>query len=339
MMRAALALAFFAVIARGPPVHAVEPDRVDRSIERALKFLESMQESDGSWRAGSEKSPAITSLAVMAFLSAGHVPGEGPHGASVEKGIRWILSVQRPDGLISGNFNQQMYHHGISTLMLAEAWGMTGEKLAHEMKPGLEKAVALILKAQRTEKTQNRGGWRYQAAGLDADVSVTGWQLLALRAAKNLGCDVPQERIALAVGYLERCRDPVSGGFCYTPGGRVTVSCTATGILGLELYGKERHHSREALQAGSYLLKQEGLTPGNEYFFYSVYYSAQAMFQLGHNYWSFYRGRLHKVLLDTQRPNGSWVGGEGYGPSYGTAMCVLAFTVEYRLLPIYQRDE
>ena len=38
-------------------------------------------------------------------------------------------------------------------------------------------------------------------------MSVTGWQLLALRAAKNIGCDVPGERIDMAVEYVLRCRD------------------------------------------------------------------------------------------------------------------------------------
>ena len=70
-----------------------------------------------------------------------------------------------------------------------------------------------------------------------------------------------------------------------------------------------------------------------------MYYSAQATFQLGNNYWNFFRPQLHKVLFANQQANGSWLGGEGFGPVYGTAMSVLALTVEYRFLPIYQRDE
>ncbi len=48
------------------------------------------------------------------------------------------------------------------------------------------------------------------------------------------------------------------------------------------------------------------------------------------------------MLFKNQKDNGSWIGGGGdgsYGPNYCTAMCVLALTVEYRYLPIYQRDE
>jgi hypothetical protein len=221
--------------------------------------------------------------------------------------------------------------------MVAEAAGMTRGKLAIELRKKLEKAVALILQAQRTGNDAHRGGWRYYVNSPDADMSVSGWQVLALRAAKNLGCDVPSERIEMAVDYVQRCRDPQTGGFCYTPGGGATIPCTGTGILALAVCGKGRH-SREALQAGSYLIKHR-LSWDDSYFFYAVYYSSQATFQLGQNYWNFYRPQLHKVLFANQQPNGSWVGGEGFGPVYSTAMSILALTVEYRFLPIYQRGE
>jgi hypothetical protein len=44
-------------------------------------------------------------------------------------------------------------------------------------------------------------------------------------------------------------------------------------------------------------------------------------------------------LLEQQNANGSWNANDGLGANYGTAMGVLALTVEYRLLPIYQREE
>src|ERR1019366_3174353 len=132
----------------------------------------------------------------MAFLSAGHVPGEGRYGETVEKGIRAVLKAQHENGLIAADGGQEMYHHGISTLMLAEAAGMTDAKLGDEIRKKLVKAVAIILKAQRTGGENERGGWRYHVApGDGADISVTGWQIMALRAAKNVGCDVPAENI------------------------------------------------------------------------------------------------------------------------------------------------
>lgn len=321
------------------PGTAAERDRVDRAIDKALAYLKKTQETDGSWRGRTQKEPAITSLALMAFLSAGHVPGEGPYAATIDKGIRWVVAAQDKNGLIAGNDGLEMYHHGISTLMLAEAAGMTDSKLARELKPCLEKAVDVVLKAQRNgeKNSPQNGGWRYLASGKDADISVTGWQILALRAAKNLGCDVPAEKINLALDYVRRCQDPISGGFCYMPGGAVSVACTGTCILALELCSKE-HASREALRGGGYLLRNS-LDFKQQHFFYSVYYQSQAMFQLGKNYWNTFRPQLHKVLLEQQTASGSWNAGDGLGANYGTAMAVLSLTVEYRLLPIYQREE
>ena len=343
MIRKSSALLIVALLfsaALSAPAPAVERDRVDRAIDRALAFLKKTQESDGAWSGRTQKKrPAISSLAIMAFLSAGHVPGEGRYAALLDKGIRWVLKTQNRVGLFASDDNLDMYHHGISTLMLAEAAGMTDSKLGRELKPCLEKAVDVILKAQRNGGSNNpqKGGWRYLAHGNDADISVSGWQILALRAAKNLGCDVPAEKINLALDYVRRCQDPVSGGFGYTPGGLVSGPCTGTSILALELCGKE-HHGREVLRGGSYLLKNP-LNFGQQHFFYSVYYQSQAMFQLGKNYWNVFRPQLHKVLLEQQTRHGSWNADDGLGANYGTAMAVLALTVEYRFLPIYQREE
>ena len=99
-----------------------------------------------------------------------------------------------------------------------------------------------------------------------------------------------------------------------------------------------RHHSREALRGGSYLIKNP-LKHDDPHFFYANYYTAQAMFQLGNNYWNIHRPHLHKLLLDNQQPNGGWLTNDSLGVSYSTALALLALTVEYRLLPIYQRNE
>jgi hypothetical protein len=318
---------------------------VDESVDRALAFLANTQnKTDGSWTAARQgKNTAITSLCVMAFLSAGHLPGEGKYGKQIEEGIRWVLRSQMPNGLLASENGHEMYHHGISTLMLSEVAGMTEGELARDVRKALEKAVQVILKAQRTASAA-RGGWRYRITHYDgSDMSVTGWQIMALRAARNLGCDVPPEVIQEAVAYVKRSQDARSGGFQYMPGQGVTVPCTGTGILALELCGKDEHKSPEVLRAGSFLIRSENLPRwGGHHFSYSIYYGAQATFQLGGNYWSTYRPRLHEVLLRNQSPNGSWAGA-GYdsvfGPNYCTAMAVLALTVEYRYLPIYQRGE
>jgi prenyltransferase beta subunit len=329
-------LAIFLLAARA---HAQQPpakDRLEGSVDRGVAFLALLQEKDGAWQGLGQKHPAISSLAVLAFLSAGHVPGEGPYQAHVEKGIRWIMQQQDPSGLFGAPGVHEMYEHGICTLALAEAAAMTDAKTSREIKPKLEKAVKLILQAQRTENNVYKGGWRYQRDSQDADISITGWQIMALRAARNLGCDVPAERIDLAMQFIQQCREPHSRGFSYMPGANATPACTGTCVLVLELGGK--HHAHESLQAGSYLINAP-LKYQDQHFFYSAYYTSQAMFQLGNNYWNIYRPRLYKELLDNQQRNGGWINNDRVGASYNTAMAILALTVEYRYLPIYQRDE
>jgi len=341
-------------------------DPMDLAIDGGLKFLAGSQNPDGSWSAiglvqlpeiqpGRRPVPgtrterpqgdvAVTSLAVMAFLSAGHVPGEGPYADRVSAGIRYVMNAQRANGIFNAPLGGEMYYLGVCTLMLAEAIGMTDGALAEEARKRLSAAVAAILAGQR-KQGKDAGGWRYLQVGVDADLSVTGWQLMALRAAKNVGCDVPADRIAAAVEYVRRCHEARTGGYMYTTAGPVTVPCTGVGILALELCGKEYHDSDEARKAGSYLLKTP-IAVNTQHFFYATYYTSQALFQLGGDYWKAYRPILHKLLLETNPPatDGAWSSRGGwddnrFGLAYCTAMAVLSLTVEYRFLPIYQRFE
>jgi hypothetical protein len=100
------------------------------------------------------------------------------------------------------------------------------------------------------------------------------------------------------------------------------------------------HHTEAAKRGGAYLL-QHPPSWTETHFCYHVYYCAQAAFQLGGNYWDFYKPRLHKLLLDQQNADGSWLHPQQkqLGATYNTAMAVLALTVEYRYLPIYQRGD
>jgi hypothetical protein len=254
-----------------------------------------------------------------------------------------------------------MYSHGICTLMLAEIIGLWPDrKEADNLRQRLVGAVQFIRAAQC--QTPGQQGWRYQPRPRDSDMSVTAWQIMALRAAKNVGCDVPGDVVDRAVEYVKNSRDPRTGGYRYTRYGNTTLACTGASILSLELTAtKEYHGSPESLDAAQYITdsladdRQRGFQPrrGNpwaqNHFFYGVYYTSQAMFQIGGKYWEWYRKYLHWVLLSpdpsahAQKPGGFWDGvtadDQMAGVNYCTAMAVLALTVEYRFLPIYQRGE
>ena len=114
---------------------------------------------------------------------------------------------------------------------------------------------------------------------------------------------------------------------------------TGAGILCLELCGK--HLDPASLKAAEYLKREydgKRVPSGNVH--YGLYYTAQGLFQLGGEYWKSFEKWMHSEFLRRQRPDGSWCGqGDEGNPVYATAMTVLAFTVPYRMLPIYQRDE
>lgn len=319
--------------------------RVDKAIVNALGYLALQQRPSGAWQVDQfGESTASTSLAIMAFLAAGHLPDEGPYGERISRGIQWVLEHQRPDGMIVHRTSHgPMYSHGISTLMLAEVVGMVNKKQAPQVRKALENAVSLILKAQEMPKARNHeGGWRYSPSSADSDLSVTGWQLLALRAAKNVGCDVPKKNIDMAIAYVKRCSS--GGGFAYQPGQRPTAVRTGTGLLALEAAGDheevdgKRVHSAIAISGAAYLLRRP-LRWNEAHFFYGVYYCSVGMFKMGGEYWERTQPQIENLLLSTQRLNGSWLGPaeRRFGETYCTSMAVLALAIDYRYLPIYQR--
>lgn len=326
-----------------PAAIPVNPE-ADQAARRALDYLKSTQQPSGAWVLGDgREATSITSLAVLAYLACGHLPGmPGPYRETIGRGVRYVVDHQQTNGLLATNtVNGPMYCHGISTLMLAEIVGiMPDDALASDVREALARAVAVILRAQAVKKDPNNaGGWRYQPDSRDSDLSVSGWQVMALRAARDAGCNVPADAIDEAVAYVKRCsfRD---GGFGYQPGGGPNNPRTGIGILTLEICGA--HLTPEALAGAAYLTRPEHAPRwSSPYFFYEVYYVPQALFQVGDRFFRPYYPKLVSILLQHQEQDGSWLSGDGNdrtgGRAYCTAMAVLALAVEYRYLPIYQR--
>ncbi|MBY0522309.1 MAG: terpene cyclase/mutase family protein [Gemmataceae bacterium] len=314
------------IVAADPPKR--EPR--DEAVDRALAALKLTQEDDGSWKGGPSKNPAVTSLGVLAYLSASHAPGMDPYGELVEKGIQAVLKFQLENGVIGREGSHEMYHHGICTLMLATARPRLKGKVAEEVDKALEKALAVILKALRTEG-EFKGGWRYLVQGNDADLSLTGWQVQALRAVKKAGGDVPEKTLEMARDYVRRNWVPSAGAYSYrVVASRVTVACTAIGIIAGD-GTTDKGHLAEMEKAAAYLQKNSPRW-GSAHCLYTVYYVSRAGHQAGGDMWKELRPKLHKELLDNQSKTGLWQGsdaeGRAFGPNYCTALAVLALTVD-----------
>ncbi|MCX7825440.1 MAG: terpene cyclase/mutase family protein [Verrucomicrobiae bacterium] len=305
---------------------------VDRAVDRGFEFLRKCQREDGAF----DQNIAVHGLAVMAFLARGHVPGSGPDGERVERGLAFTISEQREDGAILGR-GGRMYGHGISALLLAEAAGMSKND---RVQVALRKACELILRAQAHPKSkQHQGGWRYEPHSADADISVTGWQLLALRAAKDCGVNVPADAIEQAVGFVKRCASR-DGGFGYQPGGGPGLARTGCGMVSLQMCG---HYDAEEVRRGAEWVRKRGLRWEDDHFYYAIYYVTQAMYQRGGDDWLWWKSQLEHILLQHQKADGSWefaphAGNERQGgPVYTTSMAILSLCVQYHYLPAYQR--
>ena len=256
-------------------------------------------------------------------------------------------NVQQPDGYFGQKDYSRMYGHGITTLMLAEMLGMGADAdQDRRIREQCRKAVNLIERAQRVAKIEHhRGGWRYTPEDASSDLSVTVWQVMALRAAKNAGVEVAQESLENVVDYIKRLyqEGPVleggvkSGGFGYQNKG-IEISTTAEGLLALQVCGQ--YQAPETLAAAERLFS-EGLRSEERWFFYTSYYYAQGMYQRGGKYAEHARKTVAEVLLPLQQQDGSWEqgGGDGReaGKVYATCMAILSLAVKNHFLPIYQR--
>jgi hypothetical protein len=317
---------------------------VDRAVKKALAFMAKRLGSDASFASEVKGMNAVAGLAGMAFLSVGHTPGRGPYGDVVNRCIDFVLATPS-EGSYGGaakgwlareNTDGRMYSHSISTLFLCEVSGMVNSERQKKIDVLLPKALKLILTAQAVQKKDPRhaGGWRYHPDSTDSDLSASGWCLMALRSARLNGAPVPAEAIKKALEFVNRCYDPAKGGFDYQPGkGSMTPAVSAVGLLCRELSG--HHNDAINRRCGDHLSAR---TSYKGVRVYEPYYVTQAMFQLGGKYWERYAPLLYKGLIASQRDDGSWVGGRRtYGLIYPTSMCVLALTVSYHQLPIYQR--
>jgi hypothetical protein len=321
--------------------------RVDDAMKRAAKFfLEKQDPKTGAFHENMRNEVTMTSLSLLALAGIGHQPADAsPEGEAMKRGLDYILKPEHQDakGYFGGD-GSRMYGHGIITLMLAEMLGMGADERQDALiRERCRKAIKLILDAQAMPKNEaNRGGWRYMPNATDSDMSVTCWQVMALRAAKNAGMDVPKESIDLAIRYIKGLYDPGDrkgglAGFGYSGRGR-ELSTTAEGLLALQVCGD--YDSPEVKGAGERLLKNP-IKPDERWFFYTAYYYAQGMYQRGDKYAIDGKKVTADVLLPLQSAQGWWEGRGGEerqgGKIYATSLAVLALSVKNHFLPIYQR--
>jgi len=298
---------------------------LERVIVRGLDYLAETQQPDGSWPGPYGRLSGVVGLAMLTFLAHGEVPGEGKYGRVITRAVDYIVSTQASNGLLMGpQGGSAMYSHGFATLALAEVYGQIDDP---RVGPALKKAVGLILSAQ------NRlGGWRYNVGSQDADTTVSGAQMIALRAAAQAGIEVPLKNIKRGVAYYKSMYCP-GGGFGYTSPSGPNAARAGIGLLVLSLSGA--YHSDESKTTADWLYTNLGGGAVSRQY-YTAYYCAQAMFQAGGKYWRLWNETANTAIMRAQTADGSWPRGQG-GVICSTAFALLAMEINYNLLPIYQR--
>ena len=294
--------------------------------------------------AGQQADTGLTALVVLTFLGAGYTHEEGIYADQIDRAIRWMIRQQQSNGYLGGKAShyERMYCHGMATYALGEACGMMADTDSDpQLREALTKAVGFIVAMQNP----NDGGWRYMDGHLprqEGDMSMFGWQLMALKSSQIAGIEVPEDTQAGMVKFLKR----ISGGerrglASYRFGEAPKASMTAEALFSRQMLGMKRDNpsSQEAIE---YLIKHPPRQTEQDLYYW--YYGTLAMYQYGGEPWRKWNDQLRDTLVATQRKTGhaagSWDPRDNWsqhgGRLYSTALSSLCLEVYYRFLPLYQ---
>jgi len=369
------------------PVASPEDPRpkTEAAIELGLAFLAPLQQEDGRWSLDEfgqlsinqrelpslRADGAATGLALLAYLGGGYDHFDDKYRANVQRGLDYLISEQGPEGDIfperdlPGKQFTRFYSHGIAALALCEAYGMTGDESLREP---AQSALDYIMATQHPTK----GGWRY-IVGQDSDLSVTGWQVMALRSGELAGLRVNPNTYRRTQEFVARCREQngARAKFRYNPyvessdppatqhGKNPGTVMTSVGML-MSLYFGEQRDTPAMQDAANHLLANlptHGTSPklalsstieNPKRDTYYWYYATQVMFHMGGNHWQQWHEHLHPLLVNQQTQEGPLAGSwnpllpvpDRWGPHGGriylTCVNLLSLEVSYRHLPLYE---
>jgi hypothetical protein len=338
----------------------------EKAVLRALRWLKKYQNSDGSWNSGAgggqsirnrwRSKPAFTALALLTFLAHGETPASEEFGPTVEYAIKYLVDSQRPDGGFEPRDGHD-YTHPIVTYALCEAYGLTK---VPKLKDAAQKATKKLLAGQHED-----GAFDYELKITNRkDVSLTGWCLQALKAAKmaNLGLEGIDEAHKKGIEF---CKASLyeNGMAAYTMNGSrknrksTNGGLTGVNVLCLQLLGAG--NSSEAKQGLVWLAENATISweePWEVRPLYYWYYVTQAKFHAGGSTWDEWNKMFAGTTVNNQvviedaiegpdgkmKDIGYWESPgskEDYGRPYCTSLCALQLQVYYRYLPTFKSPE
>ncbi len=333
------------------------------AVKKSLDWLAKKQNTDGSW--GSDHKAAMTGLALLSYLGHCETPESIKYGETVLKGITYLIDLGRnqKQKQFEGFFSvtpqivKGTYEHGIATYALGEMYSFAklGEKPMPGLREAFEKGVNIIIDNQSP-----RGAWGYkEGTGYNPadgnDLSLTGWQFQALKAAKHTNLKIAglSKAINQVEDYLKSMQTK-DGGFGNPNRAEHYNQWNLTGaaVLGLQTLGAgNKGPVNKGIRWMMDEATKEPLSWNKDAYLYTWYYNTQAMFQKGGEAWELWNSQFQKELLANQLPDGSYkpesAGGVGAAATgaagadadiYRTTLCTLMLEVYYRYLKVGDRD-
>jgi hypothetical protein len=338
----------------------------EAAVALGLKWLVRNQLSDGRWQLdgdfpdqGGSNDIAATAFGLLPLLGAGYThlkaknSTDNPFDKPIEKALWYLMSKQsKKTGAFSTtpdpkDNNVNMYAHGLATIAMCEAYGLSQDPA---LRKSAQMAVNYILYAQH-----EAGGWRYHAKQA-GDLSVAGWQIMALKSAKMAGLNVPEKAFRDAQKFVDACNESKAidtkrgdtEGYGYIgPGATPTMS--AVGLLCrqyLQAWGPQNDRMDKGVKTNIMrTLPPEKGPPRNMYYYY---YATQVMHHFGGESWTKWNEKMRESLVKSQdktsgKLQGSWDSrGDPHSGAGGrlmyTSLALLTLEVYYRHLPLYYRE-
>ena len=279
----------------------------ETAVENGIRWIVNHQRDDCSWRlrhidgkcngacrneGQQESATAATGLALMSLLGAGYTQRNGRYQEEVQRGLDYLVDKMRV-GSFGGSLaqgNKGMYSHAIATIALSEAYTMTRDT---ELVEPIELARQYIETAQH-----KKGGWRY-VPGTLGDMTVSGWQVMALKSCERAGFPTGELTWERARSFVDSLS--TSGGrFGYQSPKSQSPSTTAVGLLSKMYLGAALEDDQ--IELGSQYLIGEAPSKTDMYF---NFYSTLVLHHRNDQDWPKWNVELRDYLINTQENGAS----------------------------------